>query len=103
MSLVAKWVQTAAAAAGFFAGFVWSVAGWAAGLGTAKEQLLREGIASGALVSVGYAALFGFCFWSCLSSPRMQGLRATVAPAAFTLSFALGFVGIHGALRLAGG
>jgi len=103
MTSFLKFFQTVTAGAGFFAGYVWSVAGWTAGAGSPEGTLLREALAPGVMLSVGYAVLLGLFFWSCLSSPRMGGLRATVAPAAFTLSFALGFVGIRGALCLVGG
>ena len=104
MTGIMKLTQTMAAGAGFFAGFVWSVAGWA---GTADRgvggQLLRDALAPGAALTLGYTLLLGFFFWSYLSAPRAGGLRATVAPAVFTLSFALGFVGIRGALFLVSG
>jgi len=104
MTGIMKLAQTVAAGAGFFAGFLWSVAGWAQEVGLAGGgQLLRDALAPGALLSTVYAILLGFFFWSCLSSPRIGSLRSSVAPAAFTLSFALGFVGIRATLCLVGG
>ena len=103
MTGLMKLTQTVAAGIGFFAGFLWSVAGWVRDAGqVGGGQLLRDALAPGALLSAGYAILIGLFFWSCLSSPRIGSLRSTVAPAAFTLSFALGFVGIRATLCLVG-
>jgi len=103
MNAIAKGVQTAAGGVGFFAGYLWSVAGWAAQSRASHNELVRQALTPGLLLAAGYATLLGLFFWSYLSFPRAGGLRATVAPAAFTLSFALGFLGIRGALCLVGG
>lgn len=103
MRLMARLSQTAAAAGGFFAGYLWGVSHWARTTGEGGADLLRASLIPGGSLALGYALLGACLFWSCLPAPRMLGVRAMVAPAAFTLSLAAGFAGIRGALWFLGG
>jgi hypothetical protein len=103
MKTMARLGQTAAAAGGFFAGYLWGVSHWARAVGGGGAELVRAALIPGGTLALGYALLAACLFWSCLPAPRVLGLRAMVAPAVFTLSTAAGFVGIRGALWFLGG
>jgi len=103
MKAMGKLCQTIAAGGGFFLGFLWGVSVWAAGAASGGESLVREALAPGGFLAAGYALVLASLFWTVLPSPRLVGLRAVAAPAAFTLSLLVGFLGIRGTLWLLGG
>ncbi|MDW7711125.1 MAG: hypothetical protein SCH98_11680 [Deferrisomatales bacterium] len=102
MDLVARLGHGVAGGAGFFAGFLWGVSHWVGTGGVAREELLRAALVPGGCLAVGYAVAGALVFWSFLPSPCVVGMRAIVAPAAFTLSLGAGFLGLRGALWLLG-
>ncbi len=102
MKAMGKACQTIAAGGGFFLGFLWGVSVWAGGVIGGGEALVRAALVPGALLACGYGAVLACLFWTDLPAPRLVGLRAAVAPAAFTLSIGAGYVGIRGTLWLLG-
>ena len=100
--LVGKISQVVTAGAGFFAGYLFGVDRWAAIASTRPEALLRTALVPGLVSSAVYAVLLGLLFWTCIPTPRASGLRAVTLPAAFTLSLAVGALGIQLALSLVG-
>lgn len=102
MRVTGKALQTIAAGGGFFLGFLWGVSVWAGGTISGGEALVRAALVPGGLLACGYATVLGCLFWTDLPAPRLMGLRAVVAPAAFTLSVGAGYLGIRGTLWLLG-
>lgn len=102
MKAMGKACQTMAAGGGFFLGFLWGVSVWAGGTASGAEALVRAALVPGGLLACGYAAVLACLFWSDLPTPRLVGLRAVVAPAAFSLSVGAGYLGIRGTLWLLG-
>lgn len=103
MQAVGKIGQAVAAGCGFLAGYSWGVFHWAQSAGGGREELLRAALVPGGALSAGYALLAAGLFWAWLPAPQMTGLRAVVAPVAFTASIAVGLGGIRAALWLLGG
>ncbi|GAB4272008.1 MAG: hypothetical protein Kow0092_26960 [Deferrisomatales bacterium] len=97
MCWLGKVVQALSAGAGFFAGYLWAVQGWA-GSGSGGAAVTRAALADGVLLAALYTGLLSGLFWPCLPVPRTSGLRVVVSPASFTLSFLLGAGGMWAAL-----
>lgn len=94
--------RAAAAGGGFLAGYLWAVVAWARGAGMGPSASdMGTFVAGGLFLAAVHAGLVGTLF-----APARRrapgGLRMVVAPAAFTLSFLVGCVGIRLALRLVG-
>ncbi len=101
MGTAARFARVATGGMGFLAGYLWAVARWAQGLPSGGE-ILGAALVPGLALSAWYTALF---VWVCGLGEGMEGprgLRVVVAPAAFTVSFAVGAAGIRWALGWAG-
>lgn len=103
MRAVGKIGQALAAGFGFLVGYSWGVYHWAQSAAGGREELLRAALLPGGALSAGYALLAAGLFWAWLPAPQINGLRAVVAPVAFTASVAVGLAGIRAALWLLGG
>lgn len=96
--------RAAAAAGGFLAGYLWAVVAWArqVGMGTGAAAM-GTFVTGGLFLAAVHAGLVAALFTPAGHRPwDVGGLRIVVAPAAFTLSFVAGSVGIRLALRLIG-
>lgn len=103
MDAVSRTCRAAAAGGGFLAGYLWSVMSWARAAGLAAGAAERGTFVTGGLfLATLYAVLLGTVWGPPTASARVQGLRIVVAPAAFTLSFLAGALGIRLALTLVG-
>lgn len=100
---VGKIGQAIAAGGGFFSGYLWGVFHWAQSAAGGREEVLRAALVPGGALAAGYALLTAGLFLAWLPAPRVVGLRAMVAPAAFTASAAVGLGGIRATLWLLGG
>ncbi|MEW6486890.1 MAG: hypothetical protein AB1578_03125 [Thermodesulfobacteriota bacterium] len=103
MRAVGKIGQALAAGCGFLAGYSWGVYQWAQSAVGGRDEILRAALLPGGALSAGYALLTAGLFWAWLPAPSVTGLRAVVAPVAFTASVAVGLGGIRAALWLLGG
>jgi hypothetical protein len=102
MGAVSRACRVAAAGGGFLAGYLWSVVNWARAAGMAAGPAERGTfVAGGLFLAALYAVLLG-TLWGPPETARAPGLRIVVAPAAFTLSFLAGALGIRLALGLVG-
>lgn len=103
MAEFGKVLQLITAGGGFLAGYLWGVHQWARGADAASVSLVQASLPAGIGLAVLYAGLLGGLFWACLPTPKTRGLRVVISPAAFTLSFFAGALGIQGALWMLGG
>jgi len=98
---VERWTRTAqgvAAGLGFFAGFLWALEQWTAGL----APVFAAAVAPGLVLAAGYGAGVGW-LWRPMWAATGGGLRVVVAPVGFGGSFVLGAAMTLGLLRCAGG
>ena len=102
MKILGKSLQLVSAGGGFFVGYLWAVLRWTEGQGPTGDLLVRSSVMAGIGVSVLYSILLGGLFWALVPNPRLTGLRVVVSPAVFTVSFAIGAMGMQGALWMLG-
>ncbi|NOY44006.1 MAG: hypothetical protein GXP50_00920 [Deltaproteobacteria bacterium] len=96
-----RWTRTAqgvAAGLGFFAGFLWALEQWAAGV----ASVFAAGVTPGVVLAAGYGAGVGW-LWRPAWTATSGGLRVVIAPVGFGGSFALGAAMTMGLLRWVGG
>lgn len=102
MRAFGKMLQITTAGMGFLGGYTWAVTRWAGEVGRPAELLLPSAVPAGVGLAVLYSVLLWGLFGPWIPIPRSGSLRVVVSPTAFTLSFAMGAAGIHGALCLLG-